>query len=307
MKPVTLNDLARRYGQFLDFARRHIGEDRYQEIAQACAGAVTPELVEAYIAELQGRVGSVTVHGSIAKLRRVAGLLNPELGLTWLSEVEQDLEWQMRPAPKFNRIADTGRIVEAGLRHMDRADTGVTGTAIQRATRYRNGLMIALLALCPIRLKNFAALAIGRSLVQVGSGWWIVLGAGDTKERRPDERPVPGFLIPYLDRYILHHRPSFGHDGTALWVGRYGNAMTYNAVGHVITRTGLDLLGIPINPHLYRTSAASTAYVRAGGTPHLASALLNHRDPATTEAHYNRARSVSYSRKFSDLVEGLRK
>ena len=31
----------------------------------------------------------------------------------------------------------------------------------------RNGLMIALLAYCPIRLKNFAALEIGRSFVNV--------------------------------------------------------------------------------------------------------------------------------------------
>jgi integrase len=63
------------------------------------------------------------------------------------------------------------------------------------------------------------------------------------------------------------------------------------------------LLGIAINPHLYRACAASTAYLQAGDTPHLATALLNHRDPATTEAHYNRARSISYAKAFVRLIE----
>jgi hypothetical protein len=67
-------------------------------------------------------------------------------------------------------------------------------TALQRATQYRNGLMIALLACCPIRLKNFAALTIGSSIVQVEDSWWIVLTEEDTKEKRPDERRVPDIL-----------------------------------------------------------------------------------------------------------------
>ena len=37
--------------------------------------------------------------------------------------------------------------------------------------------MIALLAVCPIRLKNFAALEIGRTFREVEGSWWIVLPA----------------------------------------------------------------------------------------------------------------------------------
>jgi hypothetical protein len=60
-----------------------------------------------------------------------------------------------------------------------------------RALLARNGLMIALLALCPIRLRNFAALELGHSFVCIEDTWWIVLS--DTKPGRPDERPVPHF------------------------------------------------------------------------------------------------------------------
>ena len=46
---------------------------------------------------------------------------------------------------------------------------------------FRDGLLIALLAYCPIRLKNFAALEIGRSFVNAYGKWWIVLTAAETK------------------------------------------------------------------------------------------------------------------------------
>ena len=56
--------------------------------------------------------------------------------------------------------------------------------------------------MCPIRLKNFAALEIGRSFVEIKGKWWIVLAASETKENRADERPVDDMLKPAIDRYL---------------------------------------------------------------------------------------------------------
>ena len=67
--------------------------------------------------------------------------------------------------------------------------------------------MVALLALHLIRLKNFAALEIGRSFKKVNDSWWIVLSASETKEKRADERPVDTGLAPWVDRYLNIHRP----------------------------------------------------------------------------------------------------
>jgi hypothetical protein len=52
--------------------------------------------------------------------------------------------------------------------------------------------MVALLALC----LSDGALEIGRSFVQIQGTWWIVLSAEETKENRPDERPIHQLLIP---------------------------------------------------------------------------------------------------------------
>ena len=73
LKPVTRDDLVRSYGCFLDFLDRH-GLLRSDEQA---AVHVTVENVHIYIAELKDRVGSVTVHGSISKLRRAAQFIAP--------------------------------------------------------------------------------------------------------------------------------------------------------------------------------------------------------------------------------------
>ena len=94
LRAVTQNDLAKRYGYFLDFV-----SDRSRRLEpEAKAGAhVTLENVEQYAEELKGRVSSVTVYGSIQKLRRVTQLIAPEQEVAWLMEIERESFSEMRP------------------------------------------------------------------------------------------------------------------------------------------------------------------------------------------------------------------
>src|SRR5262249_13372767 len=153
------------------------------------------------------RVSSVTVYGSIYKLRRMAQLLAPGQDFTWLMEIEKDLALVMRPRSKFDRLVLTEVLLEAGMTLMAEAEAATHRSALARARQFRDGLMVALLAVCPIRLKNLAGLEIGRTFRQVKSSWWIVLPASETKERRADERPAPDFLTQWIDRYLKDHRP----------------------------------------------------------------------------------------------------
>jgi hypothetical protein len=90
---------------------------------------------------------------------------------------------------------------------MAEAEAATHRSALARARQFRNGLMVALLALHLIRLKNFAALAIGRSFKKVNDSWWIVLSASETKGKRADERSIDKCLIRWIDRYLNIHRP----------------------------------------------------------------------------------------------------
>jgi integrase/recombinase XerD len=299
---IFQDDLARRYGQFLEHVLRVTGR---LEASDRPACHVTPAHVATYVVELQSRVSSVTVHGSIAKLRCMAQYLAPGTDFGWLRDIENDLAFEMKPASKFGRFAPSDKIVLAGLTLMEEAETIRTGTSLQRAQSFRNGLMIALLALCPIRLKNLSNLILDKHLVRVGDNWCIALSAKETKERRPDERPIPAQLTPWMNLYLGAYRPIFGYSGSALWVGRYGKPLSYLGVERIVTETTRITLGIAMSPHQFRTSAASAAYMHAGSNPNLASALLNHRDPKITQDHYNRSRSAFYGREFQKLLDNL--
>jgi hypothetical protein len=72
----------------------------------------------------------------------------------------------------------------------------------------RDGLMVAMLAHHPIRLKNYAALELGKSFVRLRDEWWIVLGRRDTKGGRPDERICDETLRQAIALYLTWARPT---------------------------------------------------------------------------------------------------
>jgi site-specific recombinase XerD len=305
MRDITRRDLARRYGYFLDHVQRTEGD-----INPGAAGLVTPDRVEHFIVELKARVGSVTVHGSIYKLRRIVELLAPSRDYTWLTEIEKDLALIMEPKSKLNRLVYPHVTAEAGLTLMVEADAAKHCTALARARQFRNGLMIALLAFHPIRLKNFAAIEIGRTFVKVKDKWWLVLPAPETKEKRLDERQVDDCLIPWMERYLSIHRPVLARSNdapAALWLSSNdGNAMTYLAVERVISMTTKETVGVDISPHLFRAAGVTSCAVWAGDQPHLGSALLHHTDTAIAQEHYNHATSLSANQSFVALIKNLR-
>jgi integrase len=301
LAPITRRDLERRYGYFLDFLARTGRLDRDAPVAHQ----VTPENVRGYVEELQGRVSSVTLYGSIYKLRRVAQIISPGLEVGWLKELEADLDLLKIPHPKHDRIVLSEELVTAGLTLIEEAEMEDRGTALTRATAVRNGLMIALLALCPIRLASFAGLRLGTSFVRIRDRWWIKLEGRETKSGRPDERPVPGLLDPWLDRWLACWRTVFREPSDALWPSRYGGPLSYSGVERIVTETTRSSLGVAISPHLFRHAAASTLAVYAGAEPGVAAALLQHVDPRVTEEHYNRASSTYAAQGYLALINKI--
>jgi integrase len=304
LAPVSRDDFARRYGAFLGFLQR---TDRLEPHASAAAQVTLPD-VEAYIADLKARVRSVTVYNCIHQLRRAAQLLAPMLDFSWIAEIEKDLALEMEPRSKFDRLVFTERLVEAGLTLMAEAEAFARNN-LARARGVRNGLMIALLALCPIRLKNFATLEIGQTFKEVHGRWWIVLPSVSTKSRRRDERRVPAWLNRHINVYLNQSRPVLlgpMPPTNALWISSTtGCPMTTKNIGTLISKITFETLGVDVSPHLFRTAAASTAAAYGGNTPHLASALLNHTDPRVTEEHYNRASSVSASKIYAEIINSF--
>lgn len=194
---------------------------------------------------------------------------------------------------------------------MHEAEHSQNMTKLARACQVRNGLMLALLGFCPIRRKNFTALEIGRSFRKIKNQWWIVLPASQTKEKRVDERPIDELLTPIIERYLGQHRPVLARSdnaASALWLSANNGApLTAKEVARVISKTTLSAVGMKVSPHLFRTSAASSAATHGSENPYLASALLHHTDPSVTNAHYNRTTSFSAGENFRQIVRQYEK
>ena len=187
VKPSTRTSLVRAYGYLLDFCRRNGLFDQNA----VSSGHVTPKIIDAFVRDLRGRVGSVTRATYIERIRRIAKILAPVRDLGWLREIEGDLRYEARPRPKYHRIVSSDRLLALGLELISRGETSNHLTDLARARLVRDGLMIAFLSLCPIRLRNLAELRVGRQLRRIGDTWWIILEVAETKSGRPDERPAP--------------------------------------------------------------------------------------------------------------------
>ncbi len=305
LAPVSQADIANRYGLYLDFLQRN----GLLKSGMGAAALVTPGNVHNFMTELQTRVRSVTVWNSVYKLRRAAELLAPALDFSWLAEIEKDIALVMEPSSKLDRLVLAERLVKAGLTLVTEA-LEFARDDLACARGVRNGLMVALLALRPIRLKKFAAFELGSTFREVHGRWWIALPSITTKSRRPDEHAAPAFLTPAILVYLRKARPFLlgsAPPTNALWISSTTRRqLTAKNLGTLISRLTLETVGVDVSPHLFRTAAASTSATYGGDTPHLASALLQHTDPRVTEEHYNRATSMSAAQEFAALIQAYR-
>jgi integrase len=301
MKSSTRTSLERAYGYLLEFCYRNGLLDQH-----AAAGAhMSPEIIDAFIDELQGRVGSVTRASYIGKIRRVAQILAPGHDLVWLGELEADLRYAARPRPKYHRIVSSERLLALGLELIRRGEMSKHPTALGRARLVRDGLMIAFLSLCPIRLRNLAELSLGRQLRRIGETWWIVLEADETKTGSPDERPVPAVVAEAIERWVRQWRPVFHPSNDSFWPSIKGGSLAYTYVGHIITETTRRELGVAINPHLFRDCAVYTVAIHAGDRMGIASGLLQHTDERTVQKHYNKGASFNAVRRYQEILDEL--
>ena len=302
---VSQKDIANRYGLYLDFLQRH----GLFDLTSGAAELVDPDHVQQFVLELEMRVSSVTIWNSIYKLRRAAECLAPDGDFGWLCEIEKDLALIAEPKDKTDRLVLADRLLEAGLTLIEEAES-FAATPLRRARGVRNGLMIALLALHPLRIKNFGTLRIGQSIQKIGGHWWLIIEVKQTKTRRRDERRVPEFMTGIIDCYVEKYRPILlrnNRQESAFWISSTtGTQFTTKNMGTLISKITEQTLGVDVSPHLFRTAAATTAAVYGTSTPYLASGVLGHRDERITEEHYNRARSLHAAAILAEIIEACK-
>jgi len=149
---------------------------------------------------------ATTLFMTIQKLKQIARHLAPSTNFKWLSDIAGDLRAEDGPV-KNPPVVDASELLIAGLAFVEEYMKPERPMDMRSALNIRNGLMVAMLASCPIRAKNLTGLTLGRSLHLSNSCWWIDLQGSETKNGRPDTRMIPEFLAPALESYLREARP----------------------------------------------------------------------------------------------------
>ena len=171
-------------------------------------------------------------------------------------------------------------------------------------------LAIAILLVCPIRVKNLASLEFDRHIQRPGDGRvFLSLTEDDTKTGRPIEFELPPDLVRLLDDHLASRVPYMCPAGTPyLFPQRSGECAVESSVlaGRIARRVHKET-GLTVNAHLFRHFAVMNWLDANPGGYEVARRLLGHSELSHTINMYSGLEAKSATRAFADLVAGLKR
>ena len=292
----TIDTTAASYGRWL-FYLREIGALGQHLSPSELTGL---DRLRSYMEHLNLNNAPVTTLHRIVGLERGLAVIDQKSNRSLLRRIIANLSDDYEPLSKRERLQESAVLVELGFELMRRAVTERGNMKLRRATLFRDGLQLALLALRPFRLKNFSGIRIGRGrqLQKIGGVWTFKFKSSEMKNHRPIDMAFPVDLLEALDTYLTSYRVDLAngqYDGDALWVSYWSTPQDAATIRHQLCKWTKDKFGLPITPHLFRDCAATSLAVHAPDEVRIGHHVLGN-DYATMEKHYNLARVVDAGR-----------
>lgn len=291
------------YAKFLKFvAVKH--PDR---LGCTSAARVGVDMVEQFVKFQPATCGDLTISIYLYHLGLVLKSIYPASDWSWLVTISKRIAARGKEKRKKYHLVTSETLYALGIALMDGAfSSGKPVTASSVQTTYRDGFIIAFLALIPLRRRTLGLLRIGQHLVKSGADWAIDIPASDTKLKRPLEFPLSPELSARIDFYLKEIRSRIlGAKGNDyLWVSRCG-PMNDKMIYKSVRRRTQKALGFPVNLHRFRHAAATFWSVRDPVNVRGVKDLLGHATFATTEQHYIMAQSRMAGRALARAIEDL--
>jgi integrase/recombinase XerD len=301
----TVRQAEKGYGLWLGCLARHGRLD-----PDAAPGArLTREALTLFGRELLARVAPQTAASRVRDLSVMVRVLDPAADRTLVRRMQANLARRAPPSrAKRERMIAPSLLFAAGLARMDRVDHEHHRKHDVRNVRYRDGLMMAILAARAFRRGNLAQMRVGRHITKVDGVYICTFGAAETKNGRELVEPLPAELTSYIDHYLAEVRPALlrGHASDAFWVSTYRAALSEQSIYTKICAATAEELGVKLSPHLFRDALATGIATDDPEHIRMASRLLGHADPRTTERHYIHAQAIAASRRYNGVVLPLR-
>lgn len=306
LRDASVRSLRRRYAYWLGWLSREDPDALYA----GPLGRATADRLRAWI---EGRA-------DLAAMSRFTML---EAVLRVLSAAAPDAEWTAQRrllalrrreafdnfgARKQGRIVAAELLVDAGFEMIAAANSA--STELQAHKLRRDGLLIAFLALMPMRRRALCAMQLNENLLIAEDHIVIHLPHPLCKAGGPWDAPLPRLLDAPMRDYVSTVRPWFlrrndaRHD--ALWVGDRGQPCGAEHLGHRIARLTEKAIGVRLPPQFFRDCAATTLARRSPDAARLIRPILGHTGFRTAERHYNHADTIDAGRRYATLIDTLK-
>jgi integrase/recombinase XerD len=301
----TIRQSEKGYGLWLGCLARHGRLD-----PDAAPGArLTRATLTRFGNELLARVAPQTAASRVRDLSVMIRVLDPDADRSLVRRMQANLARRAPPSrAKRERMVAPALLFAAGLARMDRVEHEQHRKVDVRNVRYRDGLIMAILAARAFRRGNLAQMRVGLHISKIDGVYVCAFTAAETKNRRELVEPLPAALTPYIDRYLAEIRPALlrGHTCDAFWISTYRTPLSEQSIYTKICVATEEELGVRLSPHLFRDALATGIATYDPEHIRMASRLLGHADQRTTERHYIHAQALRASRRYNGVVLPIR-
>jgi integrase/recombinase XerD len=311
LRSISNHKVEKGYGRYLTCLKRHEPE----ALKDRACERINRNRVKRFVMDMEAEGNrKMTLLARLQELHSIAVILDPGNSFQFIKDFEARIRHRTETSRHEGRcFTATDKLLSLGLKLMQNARQQTTNRL--KAIDYRDGLLIALLAVRPMRRKNFAALKLDKNVVQLDGVWRIRLSPEETKTHNRIDVEWPSELVEPLETYLAVHRPILmaivgrWHKpiDDALWVSSNGSPLTEMAFYQQVTKRTAEAFGKPVNPHAFRHSAASTLACEDPAHVRISATILGHSRFQTTEQYYIMAQQAQAHDAFVKLMLAVRK
>jgi integrase len=242
----------------------------------------------------------------------------PVMNIDWMKARYGKMMVRALPTrEKTAHLQHTADLVRFGLALMREAEAEAADSPDGKigaltALKYQAGFMIAMLAIAPLRIRNFQDIEIGRSLICVQKRYLLHFKPEETKTGIEIEHALPAEFEPYLKTLLSKYRPVLVKRGGgkshlgSLWVDHFGKKMSEVALRDTIKRWTKRKFGKYLWPHLFRDAAATSIAQDDPEHVGIIASVLSHASLKTARKSYDQSTSLQANREAAEMIHTLR-
>jgi integrase/recombinase XerD len=292
------------YGRLLLYFARH---GLLKPVTRVGQRVTNPKPLTDFLDWLCGEIAPKSVVAALGHISQTVRALDEHADRTLLLRARSRLARTAKPVRKIDdQLLPPRELWELGLEMMQEAESNVALSVKHRAILYRDGLLIAFLALCPLRRRNAVALRDDEHLEVLSGSTALTIPAEQYKSRKEFNATLPQVLMERIRTYWNDFRPALAWrpdtDKAALWVTMRGTVMAADTMSDRIERILWERKERRFSSHMFRHSAATFIADISPKLALLAVGVLGHSSYQTAHDHYIRSQQTRAVTQYQDEV-----